>query len=193
MLLSNSVVNTLPSPGPFQVEASSQLCEGEVIQESLLGSDCQLQIMSSLDHPNIAKFLGVCYLPELSSLPVLLMEKLDRSLADYLDNTPNIPFPTKKSILEDIARGLVYLHKQDPPIIHRDLTARNVSLTTELQAKITAFGKSCLVDLKPGQLPTQLPGTPVYMPPEALSGAKYDTSLDIFSFGHLALFTALQV
>jgi serine/threonine protein kinase len=53
------------------------------------------------------------------------------------------------------------------------------------------------VNLQPGQLArtlSQLPGTLVYMPPEALSSSsRYGPSLDIFSFGHLALFTLLQV
>ena len=34
----------------------------------------------------------------------------------------------------------------------------------------------------------------MYMPPEALvASCRYGTSLDIFSFGHLALFVGLQV
>ena len=41
---------------------------------------------------------------------------------------------------------------------------------------------------------SQIPGTLVYMPPEALDDKHhYGPSLDIFSFGHLALFTLIQV
>jgi len=40
---------------------------------------------------------------------------------------------------------------------------------------------------------TRCPGTPVYMPPEALAeGGMYGTPLDIFSFGVLALSTLTQ-
>ena len=40
---------------------------------------------------------------------------------------------------------------------------------------------------------TSRPGTLEYMPPEAFgASSKYDTSLDVFSFGHLALFAAIQ-
>ena len=53
------------------------------------------------------------------------------------------------------------------------------------------------MNLQPGQLArtlSRLPGTLTYMPPEALSAtACYGPSLDIFSFGHLALFTFNQV
>ena len=40
---------------------------------------------------------------------------------------------------------------------------------------------------------TNVPGTLNYMPPEAVGmSVKYDPSLDVFSFGHLSLFTVIQ-
>ena len=152
--------------------------------------------MSDLRHPNITLFLGVCFLSA-SQLPVLLMERLDGSLDDLLETVPNIPLALKQSMLEDIARGLLYLHKHSPQIVHRDLTAKNVLLTSSFVAKITDFGNSRIIDLHPGQLArtlSRLPGTLVYMPPEVLSASsRYGPSLDVFSFGHLALFALTQV
>ena len=152
--------------------------------------------MSDLRHPNVTLFLGVCFLPN-SQLPELLMERLDGSLDDLLETIPNIPLALKRSILENVSRGLLYLHKHTPQIIHRDMTAKNVLLTTSFVAKITDFGNSRIVNLQPGQLArtlSRLPGTMLYMPPEALSvSSRYGPSLDVFSFGHLTLFTLLQV
>ena len=103
----------------------------------------------------------------------------------------------KRSILEDVATWLVYLHQHSPKIIHRDLTTKKVLLTSYYTAKVTGFGNSRIVDMQPGQLArtmSQLPGTWTYMPPEALEvSSRYGPSLDTFSFGHLALFVALQV
>ena len=156
----------------------------------------ECQLMSDLRHPNITLFLGVCFLPN-CQLPVLLMERLDGSLDDLLETVPNIPLVLKRSVLEDVSRGLLYLHKHTPQIIHRDLTAKNVLLTSYFVAKITDLGNSRIVNLQPGQLArtlSRLPGTLVYMPPEALSASsRYGPSLDVFSFGHLALFTLIQV
>ena len=156
----------------------------------------ECQLMSDLCHPNITQFLGVCFLPN-CQLPVLLMERLDGSLDDLLETVPNIPLALKWSILEDVARGLLYLHKHTPQIIHKDLTAKNVLLNSYFMAKITDLGNYHIVNLQPGQLVrtlSRLPGTLVYMPPEALSASsRYGPSLDVFSFGHLALFTLLQV
>ena len=183
------------------------ICAGKRIHEVLIDADNagienvarkyvqECQLMSDLRHPNITLFLGVCFLPN-CQLPVLLMERLDGSLDELLETVPNIPLALKRSMLEDVSKGLLYLHKHTPQIIHRDLTAKNVLLTSSLVAKVTDFG-SCIMNLQLGQLArtlSRLPGILVYMPPEALSVAsQYGPSLDVFSFGHLALFTLTQV
>ena len=192
----------------WQVVVNGLVCAGKKIHEVLLDAgnagieniadkyvqECQL--MSDLRHPNITLFLGVCFLPN-SQLPMLVMERLEGSLDDLLEAVSDISLVLKRSTLEDVARGLLYLHKHNPQVIHRDLTAKNVLLTSSLVAKITDFGNARIVNLQPGQLArtlSRLPGTLVYMPPEALTAAsRYGPSLDVFSFGHLALFTLTQV
>ena len=147
-------------------------------------------------HPHIVQFLGVCFL-EGSTLPVLVMERLDSSLDDLLETSPGLPLALKQSLLADVARGLVYLHTRNPPVVHRDLSSRNVLLTSSLVAKIGGLGNARIVDLQPGQLArtlTPIPGTLAYMPPESFGeGSRYGPQLDVFSFGHLALFTLTQV
>ena len=192
----------------LQVEINGMVCAGKKIHDTLLDignigaeniatkyvQECQL--MSNLRHPNITQFLGVCFFPT-CLLPVLVTEKLDGSLDDLLETVPNIPLGLKYSMLEDVARGLLYLHKHNPQVIHRDLTARNILLNSSLVAKITDLGNSRIVSMLPGQLSrtmTRLPGTLTYMPPEALTNdAQYGPSLDIFSFGHLGIYIGLQV
>ena len=153
------------------------------------------QMMADMRHPHIVQFLGLCYLEE-STLPLLVMERLDGSLDNLLETTPSIPLTLKQSLLADVARGLLYLHTRNPPVVHRDLSARNVLLTSSLVAKISDLGCARIINLHPGQLArlTRIPGTQVYMPPEAFDDPpRYGPRLDIFSFGHLALFTITQV
>ena len=157
----------------------------------------EMILMMQVHHPNIVQSKGLCFQVNLH-LPVLLMERLMSSLHAYLldPHNANLPLKRKVSILRDVASGLAYLHSHTPAIIHRDLTAKNVLLDSELTAKIADFGNSRIMDLDPAASPetfTSLPGTLEYMPPEAHGGsAKYDPSLDVFSFGHLALFTITQ-
>ena len=158
----------------------------------------ECKLMSQLCHPHIVQFQGVCYLPE-SSIPVLLMEKLPTSLDNLLETTPNIPLSVKVHFLIGTCRGLVYLHNHTPkPIVHRDLTARNILIDSELTAKIADLGVARMVDIQPDQeaaLMTACPGNNLHMPPEAIQGeevAQYNTTIDIFSFGVVSLFTITQ-
>ena len=107
--------------------------------------------MTELRHPNIVQFLGLCFL-EGSTLPVLVMERLDSSLDDLLETSPGLPLALKLSLLTDVSRGLLYLHTQDPLVVHRDLSARNILLTSSLVAKISDLGNAHIVNLQPGQL-----------------------------------------
>ena len=192
-----------------EVEIPGALCAAKTIHEDLLqfctseedihhitttfANECKL--LSTLRHPHIVQFLGVFYMPG-SRLPSLVMECLETSLHELLESTKRLPLATKHSFLLDIAQGLLYLHSQLPPIIHRDLTARNVLLNSGLVVKIADMGVARMIDLKPNQLAatmTRGPGNIVYMPPEAMGEiTKYNASLDIFSFGNITLFTLTQ-
>ena len=166
----------------------------QTLKNKLFG---ELALMTQIHHPTVAQCKGVCFL-ENETMPVLLMERLMSSLHAYLLKPANLNTALEKklSILCDVANGLFYLHSHTPAIIHRDLTGNNVLLDSELRAKISDFGNAQLMDLDPEATPgifTSLPGTPDYMPPEAQGdSAKCGPSLDIFSFGHLSLFTINQ-
>ena len=159
----------------------------------------EFRILFSLHHPNKIQYQCVCLLPD-SKLPALVMKQLQTNLHDYILNPSywDLPFNAKVSILHDIAKGLGYLHNHKR-IIHRDLTAKNVLLSSEREAKISNFGNSRIIDIDPAcssefQSTTRVPGTIIYMPSEAcLDHAKFNKKLDIFFFGHLALFTAAQM
>ena len=166
----------------------------QTMTDRLLG---ELIVMTQVHHPNIVQCKGVCFL-ENKNMPVLLMERLMSSLHVYLlepDNL-NVALMRKLSILHDVASGLAYLHSRKPVIIHRDLTGNNILLDSELTAKISDFGNARVMDIDPEaslRIFSSLPGTPDYMPPEAQGdSANYDPSLDVFSFGHLSLFTIIQ-
>ena len=153
-------------------------------------------LLGNLKHPNIVQFLGVHQSKDNDEW--LVMEYLHMDLAKCLEMNPDIPLPLKLSILRDVSYGLLHLHSQAPPIIHRDLTAPNILLTQGMSAKIADLGVSKIFDIRQflGPHPVHLtvvPGTLAYMPSEALSpDPKYDAKLDVFSYGALTLYVANQ-
>ena len=155
-------------------------------------------LLSKLRHPHIVHFVGVHYGVYAENLSVV-MEWLHTDLASFLQDNferrVTIPLSTKLSILLDISYGLLYLHTHSPAIIHRDLTASNILVTKDARAKIADLGVSKLLDphTQAVKMYARVPGTHFYMPPEALkANPVYDFRLDIFSFGHLTLYTVNQ-
>ncbi len=120
-------------------------CAGKKIHEVIVHPNIvqkykeECQLLSDLRHPHIVQFMGICFLPS-SSLPVLVMEKLHTSLDYLLSQHPplpngrlDIPLGLKWSFLVDIIKGLYFLHRQSQsPIIHRDLSGRNVLLSSSM-------------------------------------------------------------
>lgn len=159
----------------------------------------ECNLLRRLNHRNIVKFIGI-FLDPNYTLPLLVMELLDTSLANHLsDPNADLSIVIKESILKDVAKGIAYLHGLQPaPVIHRDLTANNVllNLGPPIIAKISDMGNSCFIESRKivNTLST-CPGAFVYMSPEAFGGEKahYGPSLDIFSFGHLAIYTIIEV
>ena len=144
-------------------------------------------LLSQMQHPNIVRFIGVIINDRDKYNLTLLMERLSTDLHVYLLKNANIPLSLKVSTLHDVSCGLLYLHESS--IIHRDLSAANILLTADMQAKIADLGMSRFVD---GDILTNAPGAQAYMSPEALQNKKYDESLDLFSFGVIALFATIQ-
>ena len=131
--------------------------------------------------------MGVNFIQR-SQLPMLVMEYLPLSLTQCLETHQDLPLQIKYSILLDVAKGLNYLHCKRPPIVHRDLTANNILLTSNFIAKISDLGVSRMADTFKQQQLTTAPGIAVVMPPEALSdNPSYDHKLDVFSYGCLIL------
>ena len=142
------------------------------------------RLLSQLHHPNIVQFVGV-YFHQGERLPILVMELLHTNLhACIKQHGHRLPKDIAYSILHDVALGLHYLHSQSPPIMHRDINARNILLTSKMSAKID-FGVARCFEITTGSL-SRVSGTLAYMPPEAFP--RYDTSIDVFSYGIIMIF-----
>ena len=178
------------------------VCAGKKIHKILLGEETgsmtytvrrfkdECQILSQVRHPNIVQFLGV-FFQQGDYIPILVMEYLPLNLDQCLEKH-NLPNGVRFSVLHDVAIGLHYLHSQQSPIVHRDLSSNNVLLTSNIRAKISDLGVARILNLSPQNVThlTKAPGTPAFMPPEVMvANPKYNTSVDVFSYGILMIHT----
>jgi len=121
-------------------------------------------------------------------IPIMVMEKMQYSLRELVEKYHNIPFNVKMCILDEVCLGLRYLHSRNPQIIHRDLTPNNILLGGHLEAKITDLGVAKVMQTDGKKTMTKVPGTPAFMPPEALTNRPtYGPPLDVFSYGGVVL------
>ena len=97
--------------------------------------------------------------------PILVMDKME-SLRQYLDRCKKgLQLPKQLSVCLAICEGLAFLLQQTQPVVHRDLSDKNVMFSFEGVAKIGDFGQSKLKDL---YLTSCQPGMIPFMPPEAI-------------------------
>ena len=153
-------------------------------------------IWAKLKHPHLVDLLGL-FQPESPALPLLVVEKLDTSLHDLLQDclkgVRQLSLQQKVSILLQVALGLTYLHQLNPPAVHGNLTASNVLIElSSLTAKITDFGLARVVTFSDFHMPLAGHSSHFYVPPEILESSVEEVPVsesDAFSYGVLIIYT----
>ncbi len=87
-----------------------------------------------------------------------------------------------KQIALSILEILVYLQKQVPPIIHRDIKPDNILVDEQLNAYLVDFGLARIQGVKIA-LSSFVAGTPGFMPPEEQFGHSLTEASDLYSLG----------
>jgi serine/threonine-protein kinase len=142
----------------------------------------EAQLAANVHHPNVVEIYDL-----LADHEAIVMEYIDgRTLAERLAAGQLETAQILRLALE-IASGLEAAHKAG--LIHRDLKAANVLITSEGHAKIGDFGLA-----RPAVRPPEEPGltrkgvvmgTPHAMSPEQVRGEDVDKRSDLFSLGSL--------
>ena len=189
----------------YAVEWNGTVCAAKRLHEILLedespgGADkfiknfeAECLTWSKLRHPGVVQFLGV-YLERNSRLPVLVMEKMDTSLRTHLEHQSKEEFPLhqKVFVLRQVTQAIAYLHSQNPPLVHHDLSPNNVLLNVvSFVTKVSDFGMSRAINPSALSRKSSVKGTLAFMAPEALHDPpRYNEKLDVFSFGNIILST----
>ena len=95
---------------------------------------------------------------------------------------------TRIKIATGAARGLEYLHRVNPPVLHRDLKSSNILLDDEFNAKLWNFGKAKLGPVgDKTYLITSVVGTYGYCAPEYLRTGQVSVKSEVYSFGVILL------
>ncbi|KAL9437375.1 hypothetical protein AB3S75_023269 [Citrus x aurantiifolia] len=148
----------------------------------------EVKALTETRHRNIVKFYGFCSHARHS---FLVYEFLERgSLAAILSSNAaaqELDWSQRMNAIKGVADALSYLHHDCfPPIVHRDLSSKNLLLDLEYEAHVADFGIAKF--LKPDSSNwTEFAGTYGYVAPELAYTMKITEKCDVYSFGVLAL------
>ena len=138
------------------------------------------RLMARVHHPNVVTVYGA---ERIDGRVGIWMQLVDgRTLQEELAERGPLSETEVARIGLDLCGALSAIHKAG--LIHRDLKAQNVLRDPEGQVLVTDFGAGrAVADVSDGE--ARITGTPLYLAPEILQGARATARSDIYSLGVL--------
>lgn len=150
----------------------------------------EAQLCSQLDHPNVCTIFDF---NEANGVYYIAMQYVEGKNVRQLVNGRPLELKSALNIVIQVCDALAYTHARN--IVHRDIKAGNIMVTSEGQVKILDFGLAKLLqgehELPKGIDRTEITevgipyGTATYAAPEQAKGEIADHRADIFSTGVL--------
>lgn len=145
------------------------------------------QILSSLQHPNIARLIDGGRTEE--GLPYLALEYVEGVPITEHCEVAGCTLEERLRLFVQVARAVQHAHSN--LIVHRDIKPSNILVTPAGEVKLLDFGIAKLLD--PDAVPTDAPLTrtgfrpltPEYASPEQISGEPITTASDVYQLGVL--------
>ena len=168
----------------------------------------EIEFMRSIRHPNIVLFLGAGRFEEdeQEEVPFVVLEFAARGSLTAILKDETIPMSRALQLKTalDAARGMEFLHKLQPPRIHRDLKSSNLLVTANWTVRVADFGSARIVTregvnlpavprnertsemtsslLKPSSYVTARVGSPAWAAPEVFNNRPYGTAADVYRY-----------
>lgn len=151
------------------------------LEQNLVTVEHEIRMMRSCSHPNIVQYYG-SYIWE-GSLWVC-MEYMDGGSLTEMISICKLTEPQIAAICRDVLKSLYYLHSFNR--IHRDIKSDNILLSMAGHIKLADFGY-CAELTSATEKRNSVVGTPYWMAPELIRGQDYDSRVDIWSLGVMAI------
>ena len=156
-------------------------------QEILRRFRMERQVLSGLNHPNIARLIDGGSTTD--GLPFLAMEYVEGKPIDQYCESRASTISDRLKLFIDVCAAVQYAHQN--LVVHRDIKTGNILVTAQGMPKLLDFGiakllRTDLSTLEMAQTRPELrPMTLDYASPEQVRGDAITTSTDVYSLGVL--------
>ncbi|XP_062127896.1 mitogen-activated protein kinase kinase kinase 7-like [Drosophila sulfurigaster albostrigata] len=153
-----------------------------ILNNNNVANEREVRYLRLLKHENIMRFYGTTMDNE--GRIILAMEYADGGTLDQFLHHSNRTVSNKGKLnwMLQCAKGVAFLHKQQPIVIHRDLKPQNLLLYNNYRTlKLCDFGTVRSL----ASISINLVGTAPYMAPEVSEPQLSTEKCDVFSFGIL--------
>ncbi|KAK3444543.1 hypothetical protein EUGRSUZ_A01354, partial [Eucalyptus grandis] len=127
----------------------------------------EIRVLTEVRHRNVIKLHGFCFTRGCMYLVYGFVER--GSLAKVLyggTGAAELDWGTRANIVQGVAHAIAYLHHNcSPPIVHRDITLKNILLESDLKPRLSDFGTARLLNSDSSNW-TTVAGSYGYMAPE---------------------------
>ena len=141
------------------------------------------QILSSLDHPHIARFLDGGMTED--NLPYYAMEFVEGEFIDNYCEKKKLSVKARLRLFRKVCDAVQFAHQN--LVIHRDIKPRNILVTKDGTPKLLDFGIGKILtpesDYEIGTATQFGMMTPAYASPEQIKGKIIGTTSDVYSLG----------
>ncbi|CAO2834035.1 unnamed protein product [Amaranthus hypochondriacus] len=149
----------------------------------------EIILLSQIKHRHVVKILGCCLE---GNVPLVVYEYISNGTLLELIQNPSVEFiftwEMRLRIAYETTIAIDYLHSEFPtPIYHRDIKSNNILLDDKLNAKLSDFEISRVVNIDQSHLSTCVQGTFGYLDPEYFYSGQYTEKSDVYSFGVLLI------
>ena len=139
----------------------------------------EIQLLASLNHPNIARLHNAFYFEDQLIMIMELVEGED--LRSRSRNRGGIPLPMLMNFAMQVLAALDYAHARG--VVHRDIKPANIMVSPVGLVKVLDFGIAISQGSTDLTMAGSLIGSPMHMSPEQIRGEKATQQSDIYSLG----------
>jgi len=140
-------------------------------------------ILLMLRHPHIVRVRDLLTVGDSLGLVMDLVE--GGNLREYLRERGTLTTAQAAGLMAQVAEALAEAHRHD--VVHRDLKPDNILMDRvdhdRVEARLTDFGIARVLNTPGMTTPGALVGTPSYLAPETVYGAKPTPAVDVYALG----------